>query len=72
VIHFLRDSGVATGGCDVVARAIDPDVAAYFRCVVEQLTRSWFAGKAAGGHPGGRKSIARLIGRLAPASDRGV
>ena len=25
-----------------------------------------------GGHPGGRKFIARLIGRLAPASDRGV
>jgi transposase len=24
-----------------------------------------------GGHPGGRKSIARLIGRLAPAGDRG-
>jgi hypothetical protein len=25
-----------------------------------------------GGHPGGGNSIVRLIGRLAPASDRGV
>jgi len=48
-------------------------------CVCNWMLRSgadydgWFAGKAArGGHPGGRKYTAILIGRLAPASDRGV